>query len=499
MKHRSKKSSHKKIIWLGITILGAMSILIGTVIKEAGLFNRWATATDTNVTSQQANALPPAIDTSWRLTFDDEFNGSTINSLWRDGGVNWGSGGNGEKQGYVMNDCKLENGILRIIGEKKQVTTTKTGHAPQTYQYSSCMINTIGTFNQTYGYFEFRGKLVHGQGYWPAFWLFDSTYQSNAEIDVMENLGRDTNTYYMTYHSGGQQQKTYRGADLAQGYHTYAIKWTPSNVIFYFDDVQQYSVGNNFNGKMFILVNLAIGGSWGGDPDASTVFPGEFDVDFVRAYAMPGDTSNPPITMAPTTPQPTAPQTTASPAGGSQSSSMQIFICPHGLLTCGDNANPQSIGTPNPLHTSRSVTVTFYDASNQIIATKQTNVTFNSTANTFEGSVDTSNIPSGNYIVTVKMQDYLATQLPGIQTITRGQNIIVPKVSATTGDINDDNKIDILDYNLFISCFGSKVNTQLCQAKTSSDLNDDGKPDGADYNLLIREVSVQSGSGATAP
>jgi beta-glucanase (GH16 family) len=257
--------------------------------------------------------MPPEIDSSWRCTFDEEFDNSSVNwSKWKDGGQNWGSGGNGEQQGYTASACAQSGGALQMVGTHSPVTVQG-----RSFNYSSCMLDTLGTFKQAYGYFEFRGRIPSGQGYWPAFWLYDSAYQW-PEIDVMENLGSDTSTYYMTYHysSSGAQQYVYSGANLAGGYHTYAVKWVPGAISFYLDDTLQYTATSNVSASpMFILMNLAIGGNWPGSPNASTAFPGYFDVDYVRGWSMPNDLTNPvvPYPTSQTPPPPPPPSTTPTP------------------------------------------------------------------------------------------------------------------------------------------------------------------------------------------
>jgi beta-glucanase (GH16 family) len=225
--------------------------------------------------------LPPTIDSAWKLTFDDEFSGTGVDwTKWQNGGQNWGSGGGGEEQAYLPNECSVSNGLLQIRADNTSA---------QGKPYSSCMLNTIGTFQQTYGYFECRAKIPQGQGFWPAFWLYSSAYNS-YEIDTMENLGNDTSTYYMTYHSpSGQQQSAYHGVNLAAGYHIYAVKWTPNAITYYLDNNPLFTVTNNvYNGPMGIFVNFAVGGNWPGSPNASTVFPNYFNIDYIRAYAIPG-------------------------------------------------------------------------------------------------------------------------------------------------------------------------------------------------------------------
>lgn len=222
----------------------------------------------------------PAIDSSWKLTFDDEFNGTEINwNTWEDGGQNWGSGGGGEEQAYLASECSVSDGVLRLRADN----TSAQGKS-----YSSCMLDTMDTFQQTYGYFECRAKIPQGQGFWPAFWLYNEQH-TIYEIDVMENLGNDSSMYYMTYHSpSGDPQKAYHGMNLATNYHTYAVKWTPNAITYYLDNTPLFTVTDNiYHGPMFIFVNFAVGGDWPGSPDQSTVFPGYFDVDYIRAYSMP--------------------------------------------------------------------------------------------------------------------------------------------------------------------------------------------------------------------
>ncbi len=107
-------------------------------------------------------------------------------------------------------------------------------------------------------------------------------------------------------------------------------------------------------------------------------------------------------------------------------------------------------------------------------------------------------LSSGNYLITIQSDGYLAKQIPGIVTITQGQQVTLPEVFLTTGDINNDHQLDIIDYNILLSCFDAKYATASCLAPNTAfspgaDLDDDGTVDGADYNLFLRELSVQRG------
>jgi len=236
---------------------------------------------------------PCDIDSSWHLTFDDEFNGTTVDwSKWKDGGQNFETepqkDPSKEQEFYVPDAYQFSNGILRIRADRRKV------HGQP---YASGQLDTIGTFKQTFGYFEARAKLPNGKGLWPQFWLYDATEKSAYEIDPMESLGNNTNVYYMTYHRpSGTPQKAYTGVDLSADFHTYAVKWIRGLIIFCLDNVEQFIVTKDvFRKPVALFLDLAVGGTWAKSPNSSTPFPSYFDVDYVRAYAMPGDNSNPTI------------------------------------------------------------------------------------------------------------------------------------------------------------------------------------------------------------
>lgn len=131
--------------------------------------------------------------------------------------------------------------------------------------------------------------------------------------------------------------------------------------------------------------------------------------------------------------------------------------------------------------------------------TQQGSVTFDSTSGSFKGNVDAGNLLStGRYLIRVKMDGFLTKLVPLIFPVTAGQVNNVPQVAIVNGDINNDNKTDLLDYNILVNCYGIKQNTSSCTMPPASqtpgaDLDDDGTVDGIDYNLFLRELSVQNG------
>ena len=243
--------------------------------------------------------------TQWNIVWNDEFNGPSINpSNWvfETGGGGWG---NNELEYYTSrtNNARIENGQLIIEAEKESYGGSS---------YTSARMKTQGKWSWTYGRIEARIKIPRGQGIWPAFWTLGANigsvgWPTCGEIDIMENIGKtsDQKNVHGTIHgpqSGGDYNGgagvtgTYTlpgGAALADNFHTYAVEWTP-NQIKWFMDTNQYSTATAaglpggatwvFTQPQFILLNLAVGGNWPGNPDGTTVFPQQMLVDYVRVY-----------------------------------------------------------------------------------------------------------------------------------------------------------------------------------------------------------------------
>lgn len=187
------------------------------------------------------------------------------------------------------------------------------------------------------------------------------------------------------------------------------------------------------------------------------------------------------------------PTSALTPTTNPNATHVGLTVCLHGLGQCGDNANSNGTGNINPKDLTRPIIVTVLNAQNQTISTSQGTVTYNTSAKNFHGNVDIS-VPNGQYLLRETVPNYLPKQVPGIFTIAANQPLTLPKIALTTGDINNDHQIDILDYNMLISCFGSKATSASCQNKISPDLDDNGIIGGTDYNLFLRELSVQPGT-----
>lgn len=258
--------------------------------------------------------------------WQDEFDGNSLNE------DNWIYSGhkvhrNSEQQ-YYVDDSKsgnvyVANGELIIKGDKLE----KSQYG---YDYVSGSIETKGIKHFRYGYFEIKAKLPDGQGFWPAFWMMGQpsylpSMQGNSwwplcgEIDIMESIGAKENNntlhgdlhwvnnleeYFNWRKNGFHDSDTYRASNfidtkpyvLDEGtfgsdYHVFGFAWSEKEMVWYIDGKSFMAIdvsGEEFEGfrknGWYILLNLALGGSWCGDFDETTTFPAEFKIDYIRVY-----------------------------------------------------------------------------------------------------------------------------------------------------------------------------------------------------------------------
>ncbi|MEI7542528.1 MAG: glycoside hydrolase family 16 protein [bacterium] len=254
-----------------------------------------ATATKISDIISTATVTPPA---GMTLVWSDEFNGTTINrENWNYdiGGSGWG---NNELEYYTSRtvNAYVESGKLVI-----QALAENYGGM----SYTSARLKSENLVYKTYGRIEASIKLPIGQGIWPAFWMLGNNigtvgWPACGEVDILEMIGggsgRD-NKYYGTAHwnDSGHQFQGGNGlvtwpATLSDSYHTYAIEWTATQIKWYFDNNLYYTIDtsdivmNELRLPTFIVLNLAVGGSWPGNPDGTTTFPQKMFVDWVRWY-----------------------------------------------------------------------------------------------------------------------------------------------------------------------------------------------------------------------
>ena len=222
----------------------------------------------------------------WKLTFDDEFDGATLDAQRWNPKDPWGRERNQELQAYVTNAFAVRDGILRIQAEKADAFY---GGKPRSY--TSGMMTTYGKFSQEYGRFEIKCRVPKGKGMWPAFWLLPEPLGWPPEIDVLEILGHEPNKVYTTHHFRDAQKKhashggSWTGPDFSADFHVFAVEWSPEALVWFVDGVERFRSEKSIpHGKMYLLVNLAVGGEWPGSPDDQTPLPAAFEVDYVRVY-----------------------------------------------------------------------------------------------------------------------------------------------------------------------------------------------------------------------
>jgi Mg-chelatase subunit ChlD len=210
----------------------------------------------------------------------------------------------------------------------------------------------------------------------------------------------------------------------------------------------------------------------------------------------PSATSIPTATTIPTT----LPTLTHIPTPTSKAVTMQLSlnVLLHGVGTSGDNTNPtaSSLSNKNPLHPAQIATVMVYNSANQLIASSTAQITYASESGSFKGIVDlTDPITTGIYTVKVDTERHLTRLIAGIQSLTANQNNQLPTSELITGDITNDNQLDIRDYNLLLDCYSDLSTAAACNdtKKAAADINDDGPVNQVDYNLFLREISTQPG------
>ncbi|MER5532016.1 family 16 glycosylhydrolase [Streptomyces sp. NPDC002677] len=239
------------------------------------------------------------------VTFSDTFDGaagSAVNSSkWT---LETGDNVNNHEREYYTsgtNNAALDGqGHLVITAKKENPANYQCWYG--TCQYTSARMNTSGKFSAQYGHVEARMKIPRGQGMWPAFWMLGTDigsvgWPNSGEIDVMENVGFEPSTIHGTIHGPGYSGSAGIGAGytlpngqaFADAFHTFAVDWAPNSITWSVDGIAYQTrtpadVGGNtwaFNKPFFLILNLAVGGYWPGDPNSSTAFPAQLVVDSV--------------------------------------------------------------------------------------------------------------------------------------------------------------------------------------------------------------------------
>ena len=176
--------------------------------------------------------------------------------------------------------------------------------------------------------------------------------------------------------------------------------------------------------------------------------------------------------------------------------SLTLFV--HGIGNSGDNTNPNdhTLSNKYPLTKNREVTAEVYSIYGTLLSTKKASTAYDNLSGTFKGNVELdSSLPTGNYLLKISLPTTLKKQYPYAVRIVKEETLTLPPIHLVNGDVNGDNKLNILDYNLIISCYSDFTKAIACtpQFKKTTDITDNGKVDQFDYNLFLRDLSVQNG------
>jgi len=240
----------------------------------------------------------------WSLIWSDEFEGTAIDSTKWNFQKEPAGRFNEEWQRYTTSseNAYVENNHLVI----------KAIHESDTHgldQYTSARLNTAGKFSFKYGKVSARIKLPYSEGIWPAFWMLGTNIDENGgdtpwpqcgEIDILELYGSkddaviEVNAHYADS-TGNHNQMHAKSYTLKEGifadeFHIFELEWTPEELVWFVDGnkVENFDISSDgfseFHRGFFLLLNIAVGGTFAGRPDESSIFPQYMYVDWVRVY-----------------------------------------------------------------------------------------------------------------------------------------------------------------------------------------------------------------------
>jgi beta-glucanase (GH16 family) len=241
----------------------------------------------------------PLAKKKWKMIWSDEFNYSGLPdpARWNYdvGGHGWG---NNELQYYTKeraDNAVVGNGVLTITARKESF---------EGKNYTSARLVTKGKGDWQYGKIEVRARLPKGLGTWPAIWMLGSTtplkWPDDGEIDIMEHVGFDQGRVHATIHCkkynhmiGTQKSNTIVLPDVSEQFHVYGVEWDKNKLEMSIDGKSLFAFNNDgtgyeawpFDNKMHLLLNIAVGGNWGGQKGVDeTIWPQKMEVDYVRVY-----------------------------------------------------------------------------------------------------------------------------------------------------------------------------------------------------------------------
>ncbi len=246
----------------------------------------------------------PAGAADWKLVWSDEFDytGLPDPKKWdyEEGYIR-----NKEEQYYTRGrpeNARVENGMLVIEGRKEQFKLPAKRGDKEFADYTAASLITKNKASWTYGKIEVRAKLPQGKGVWPAIWMLGDNirpvgWPACGEIDIMEFVGKEPDLVHATVHFQKDGKHKSSGNRITvekpfDDFHVYAVEWYPDRMDFLFDGKKYHTFAidqadnkdqNPFRKPQYLLINLALGGSWGGKIDDS-VLPQKYLIKYVRVY-----------------------------------------------------------------------------------------------------------------------------------------------------------------------------------------------------------------------
>lgn len=240
----------------------------------------------------------PTTYTGYEKAWQDEFSGTTLDAAswtYESGAGGWG---NNELQNYTNrpDNLYLVNGKLVIQAQKESY---------QGSAYTSARIVTKGKKEFTFGRVDIRAKLPVAKGLWPALWMLgkkidQTSWPACGEIDIMELVGLSPNKVFGTMHWGANTTShqsfgtnyALSSGNYSEKFHVFSMVWELDKIEIFMDDISyckfdKSKVGTAaypFNEPFFFIFNVAVGGNWPGSPDATTAFPQQMIVDYVRVF-----------------------------------------------------------------------------------------------------------------------------------------------------------------------------------------------------------------------
>ncbi len=292
----------------GLSGSGRYVRMYGTVRGTGYGYSLWAFDIYGTGGAPQATPTPAPTPTPHgpytNLVWSDEFNGTSLDSTNWTLEVGGGGFGNNELEYYTNGQNLSFTGSEMIINVRQENPAGYTCWYG-TCTYTSSRMKTAGKREFTYGRIEARIQVPYSQGLWPAFWMLGNDigtvgWPNSGETDIMENIGKEPSTVHGTVHGPGYSGSnglggpyTLPSGQLHDAYHVYAVEWEGNVFRWYIDNILYFTLTKTtvethgqwvFDHPSFILLNVAVGGAWPGNPDGTTVMPQQMKIDYIRVY-----------------------------------------------------------------------------------------------------------------------------------------------------------------------------------------------------------------------